>query len=250
MKLVSWNVNGFRAVLDKGFADFFTSVNADIFAIQETKLQPEQAKFTPDGYFRYLSSAEKKGYSGTAVFTKNEPIDVKYGIDGKYSDEGRRITLEFPKFYFVNSYTPNSQNELKRLPYRMNYEDDLRGYLVSMSKNKPVILAGDLNVARSELDLKNPKSNIGNPGFSYEERAKIAELLSCGFTDTYRYFYPNKADAYTWWSYMFNSREKNVGWRIDYFITSDVLNDRLIDAEIHSDIYGSDHCPISLNIDL
>ncbi len=250
MKFVSWNVNGFRAVLEKGFADFFTAADADIFAIQETKLQPEQAKFAPMGYLRYFSSAEKKGYSGTAVYTKHEPIDVRYGIDGKYTDEGRLITLEFDEFYFVNSYTPNSRYELKRLPYRMEYEDDLREYLTGIAENKPVILAGDLNVARNELDLKNPKSNIGNPGYSYEERAKISELLSSGFTDTFRFFYPDKADAYTWWSYMFNSREKNVGWRIDYFITSESLNDKLADAEIYSDIYGSDHCPIGLSINL
>lgn len=250
MKLVSWNVNGFRAVLEKGFADFFESVNADIFAIQETKLQPEQAKFAPDGYYRYLSSAEKKGYSGTAVYAKKEPINVFYGIDGKYSDEGRLITLEYEDFYFICSYTPNSQQELKRLAYRMEFEDDLRAYMTELNTKKPVILTGDLNVARTERDLKNPKTNVGNPGFSYEERAKMHELLSAGFTDTFRYFYPDKTDAYTWWSYMFKAREKNTGWRIDYFITSESLNEKLRDAMIYSDVYGSDHCPVGLEIDL
>lgn len=250
MKFVSWNVNGFRAVLEKGFEDFFTSVNADIFALQETKLQPEQAKFAPDGYFRYFSSAQKKGYSGTAVYTKSEPISVKYGIDGKYSDEGRLITLEYDNFYFIDSYTPNSQQELKRLAYRMEFEDDLREYMTELNKTKPVVLTGDLNVAHAEIDLKNPKTNVGNPGFSYEERAKMSELLSAGFTDTFRYFYPDKTDAYTWWSYMFKAREKNTGWRIDYFITSDSLKDKLRDSVIYSDVFGSDHCPVGLEIDL
>ncbi len=250
MRFVSWNVNGFRAVLEKGFEEFFNSVDADIFALQETKLQPEQAKFMPDGYFRYLSSAEKKGYSGTAVYTKAEPIDVKYGIDGKYSDEGRLITCEYDNFYFVCSYTPNSQQELKRLAYRMEFEDDLRVYLTELNKSKPVVLCGDLNVARSEIDLKNPKTNIGNPGFSYEERAKMSQLLSSGFIDTFRYFYPDKTDAYTWWSYMFKAREKNTGWRIDYFITSNDLGDKLRDSLIYSEVYGSDHCPVGLEIEL
>ena len=250
MKFVSWNVNGFRAVLEKGFEDFFTSVDADIFALQETKLQPEQAKFAPDGYFRYFSSAQKKGYSGTAVYTKSEPINVEYGIDGKYSDEGRLITLEYDNFYFINSYTPNSQQELKRLAYRMEFEDDLREYMTELNKTKPVVLTGDLNVARTEIDLKNPKTNVGNPGFSYEERAKMSELLSAGFTDTFRYFYPDKTDAYTWWSYMFKAREKNTGWRIDYFITSDSLKEKLRGSVIYSDVYGSDHCPVGLEIEL
>lgn len=250
MKFVSWNVNGFRAVLEKGFEDFFTSVDADIFALQETKLQPEQAKFAPDGYFRYFSSAQKKGYSGTAIYTKSEPMNVKYGIDGKYSDEGRLITLEYDNFYFIDSYTPNSQQELKRLAYRMEFEDDLREYMTELNKTKPVVLTGDLNVAHNEIDLKNSKSNVGNPGFSYEERAKMSELLSAGFTDTFRYFYPDKTDAYTWWSYMFKAREKNTGWRIDYFITSDSLKDKLRDSVIYSDVYGSDHCPVGLEIEL
>ena len=250
MKLVSWNVNGFRAVIGKGFAEFFDSVDADIFSIQETKLQPEQAEFERAGYFRYLSSAVKKGYSGTAVYTKIKPDTVSYGIDGKYSDEGRLITLDFPAFYLVNSYTPNSQHELKRLAYRMEFEDDLRHYLTALDKTKPVILCGDLNVARNEIDLKNPKNNVGNPGFSNEERGKINELLTAGFTDTYRYFYPEKADMYTWWSYMFKSREKNIGWRIDYFITSNSLNDKLKDAVIYTDVMGSDHCPVGLEIEL
>ena len=250
MKFVSWNVNGFRSVLEKGFEDFFTSADADIFALQETKLQPEQAKFAPDGYFRYFSSAQKKGYSGTAVYTKVEPTNVKYGIDGKYSDEGRLITLEYDNFYFIDSYTSNSQQELKRLAYRMEFEDDLREYMTELNKTKPVVLTGDLNVAHAEIDLKNPKTNVGNPGFSYEERAKMSELLSVGFTDTFRYFYPDKTDAYTWWSYMFKAREKNTGWRIDYFITSDSLKDKLRDSVIYSDVFGSDHCPVGLEIDL
>ncbi|MGN1408693.1 MAG: exodeoxyribonuclease III [Eubacteriales bacterium] len=250
MKLVSWNVNGFRAVIGKGFAEFFDSADADIFSIQETKLQPEQAEFEREGYFRYLSSAVKKGYSGTAVYTKIKPDEVYYGIDGKYSDEGRLITLEFPAFFLVNSYTPNSQHELKRLDYRMEFEDDLRHYLTALDKTKPVILCGDLNVARNEIDLKNPKNNVGNPGFSNEERGKISELLGAGFTDTYRYFYPDKADMYTWWSYMFKAREKNIGWRIDYFITSASLNDKLKDAVIYTDVMGSDHCPVGLEIEL
>ncbi len=250
MKLVSWNVNGFRAVLNKGFSDFFDSVNADIFSIQETKLQPEQAEFEREGYYRYLSSAEKKGYSGTAVYTKLKPDAVYYGIDGKYSDEGRLITLEFPEFYHITSYTPNSQHELKRLDYRMTFEDDLREYMKALDKSKPVILCGDLNVAKEEIDLRYPKNNVGNPGFSDEERAKIRALLDSGFTDTYRYFYPDKTDAYTWWSYMFKAREKNNGWRIDYYITSCRLRNKLAAAEIYSDIMGSDHCPVGLTINL
>ncbi len=250
MKLVSWNVNGFRAVLNKGFSDFFDSVNADIFSIQETKLQPEQAEFEREGYYHYLSSAEKKGYSGTAVYTKIKPDAVYYGIDGKYSDEGRLITLEFSKFYHITSYTPNSQHELKRLDYRMGFEDDLCAYMTSLDKSKPVILCGDLNVAKEEIDLKFPKNNIGNPGFSNEERAKMHALLDSGFIDTYRYFYPDKTEAYTWWSYMFKAREKNNGWRIDYYITSDRLRDKLIAAAIYSDVMGSDHCPVGLTVNL
>ncbi len=249
MKLVSWNVNGFRACLSKGFADFFDSVDADIFCIQETKMQPEQADFERLGYTQYFSSAIKKGYSGTAIFTKREPISVAYGIDGKYSDEGRLITLEFPEFWLVNSYTPNAQRELARLNFRMEFEDDLRAYLSSLDRAKPVVLCGDLNVAHNEIDLKNPKSNIGNAGFSYEERGKMSELLEAGFVDSFRYLYPDRKDAYTWWSYMFKSRERNVGWRIDYFIVSDRAKEKIEEAVIYPEIMGSDHCPVGLTVD-
>ncbi len=249
MKLVSWNVNGFRACLTKGFEDFFDSVNADIFCIQETKMQPEQADFEREGYVAYYSSAIKKGYSGTAIFTRHEPLSVAYGIDGKYSDEGRLITLEFPEFYLVNSYTPNAQRELARLDYRMEFEDDLRAYLSSLDRVKPVALCGDLNVAHCEIDLKNPKSNIGNAGFSYEERRKMDELLAAGFVDSFRYLYPDRTDAYTWWSYMFKSRERNIGWRIDYFIVSDRAKEKISDAVIYPEIMGSDHCPVGLTVD-
>ncbi len=250
-KFISWNVNGFRAVLSKGFADFFTSVNADIFSIQETKMQPGQADFDHPGYFEYYSSAIKKGYSGTAVFTKEEPDNIFYGIgaEQKYTDEGRLITLEYPGFYLVNSYTPNAQRELTRLDYRMVFEDDLRGYLSELSGKKPVILCGDLNVAHNEIDLKNPKTNVGNAGFTNEERGKMTELLAAGFTDTFRYLYPDRTDAYTWWSYMFKSRERNTGWRIDYFIVSDSLRERVKDAVIYPDVMGSDHCPVGLDIE-
>lgn len=250
MKLVSWNVNGFRSCLTKGFGDFFDSVDADIFCIQETKMQPDQAEFSRDGYTAFFSSAVKKGYSGTAIFTRIAPISVKYGIDGKYSDEGRLITLEFEKFYLVNSYTPNAQRELARIDYRMEFEDDLRAYLSELDRSKPVILCGDLNVAHNEIDLKNPKSNIGNAGFSYEERGKMDELLGAGFCDSFRYLYPDKTDAYTWWSYMFKSRERNVGWRIDYFITSDRAKEQISEAVIYADVMGSDHCPVGLTIEL
>ena len=249
MKFVSWNINGFRAALGKGFGDFFDTVDADIFAIQETKMQPGQAEFEREGYRVYYSSAEKKGYSGTAVFTRLEPMQVLYGIDGKYNDEGRLITLEFQDFWFVTSYTPNAQRELARIDYRMEFEDDLRAYLTELDKTKPVILCGDLNVAHNEIDLKNPKSNVGNAGFSDEERGKFRELLGAGFTDSFRYFYPDKEGMYTWWSYMFKSREKNVGWRIDYFVVSDRLQSRLTDAKIYSDVMGSDHCPVGLEIE-
>lgn len=250
MKLVSWNVNGFRSCLTKGFGDFFDSVDADIFCIQETKMQPDQAEFLRDGYTAYFSSAQKKGYSGTAIFTKIEPLSVRYGIDGKYSDEGRLITLEFDSFYLVNSYTPNAQRELARIDYRMEFEDDLRAYLSELDRSKPVILCGDLNVAHNEIDLKNPKSNIGNAGFSYEERGKMDELLGAGLVDSFRYLYPDKADAYTWWSYMFKSRERNVGWRIDYFIVSDRVREQIREAVIYADVMGSDHCPVGLTIEL
>ena len=250
MKLVSWNVNGFRSCLTKGFGDFFDSVDADIFCIQETKMQPDQAEFSREGYTAFFSSAVKKGYSGTAIFTRIAPISVKYGVDGKYSDEGRLITLEFDSFYLVNSYTPNVQRELARIDYRMEFEDDLRAYLSELDRSKPVILCGDLNVAHNEIDLKNPKSNIGNAGFSYEERGKMDELLGAGFCDSFRYLYPDKTDAYTWWSYMFKSRERNVGWRIDYFITSDRAKEQIREAVIYADVMGSDHCPVGLTIAL
>ena len=250
MKLVSWNVNGFRSCLTKGFGDFFDSVDADIFCIQETKMQPDQAEFSREGYTAFFSSAVKKGYSGTAIFTRIAPISVKYGVDGKYSDEGRLITLEFDSFYLVNSYTPNAQRELARIDYRMEFEDDLRAYLSELDRSKPVILCGDLNVAHNEIDLKNPKSNIGNAGFSYEERGKMDELLGAGFCDSFRYLYPDKTDAYTWWSYMFKSRERNVGWRIDYFITSDRAKEQIREAVIYADVMGSDHCPVGLTIAL
>ena len=248
MKFVSWNVNGFRAVLEKGFEDFFTSADADIFALQVTKLQPEQAKFAPDGYFRYFSSAQKKGYSGTAVYTKVEPTNVKYGIDGKYSDEGRLITLEYDNFYFIDSYTPNSQQELKRLAYRMEFEDDLREYMTELNKTKPVVLTGDLNVAHAEIDLKNPKTNRMNAGFTDQEREKFQTLLDAGFIDTFRYFYPEQENIYSWWSYRFKAREKNAGWRIDYFLASERLADKLSGAKIHTEIFGSDHCPVEVTI--
>lgn len=251
-KLISWNVNGFRSVLGKGFADFFASENADIFSVQETKMQPGQAEFDHTGYFAYYSSAVKKGYSGTAVFTKEEPDNVFYGIgeDGKYNDEGRLITLEYPAFYLVNSYTPNAQRELTRLDYRMVFEDDLRAYLSGLSEKKPVVLCGDLNVAHNEIDLKNPKTNVGNAGFTNEERGKMTELLAAGFTDSFRHLYPDREGAYTWWSYMFKSRERNTGWRIDYFIVSDSIRSNINDALIYADIMGSDHCPVGLLLDL
>ncbi len=248
MKLISWNVNGFRSVLSKGFGDFFDEADADVFCIQETKMQPGQAEFERAGFTAYYSSAEKKGYSGTAVFTRAEPLSVTYGIDGKYSDEGRVITLEFPGFYLVNSYTPNAQRELTRLGYRMIYEDDLRAYLTQLDSTKPVVLCGDLNVAHEEIDIKNAKSNIGNAGFTYEERGKMTELLSAGFADSFRSLYPDRRDAYTWWSYMFKARERNTGWRIDYFIVSDRLKERIVDAVIYPEVLGSDHCPVGLEL--
>ena len=249
MKFVSWNVNGFRAVLGKGFADAFSALDADIFCIQETKMQPGQADFAPEDYFSYWHSAEKKGYSGTAVFTKKEPLSVSYGINGKHTDEGRVITLEYPKFYFVGAYVPNAQDGLRRIGYRMEYEDDLRAYLVGLDKIKPVVYCGDLNVAHNEIDLKNPKTNIGNPGFSYEERGKLGELLSSGFTDTFRYLYPDTV-RYSWWSYRMQARVRNIGWRIDYFLVSDRLRGRIAGADILCDVMGSDHCPVTLDIEL
>ncbi len=248
MKFVSWNVNGLRACLEKGFADFFNKADADFFCIQETKLQKEQMPFYPDGYHTYLSCAEKKGYSGTAIFAKHEPMSVTYGIDGAYNDEGRVITLEYDSFYLVNCYVPNSQDGLKRLDYRMEFEDIMRNYLKSLSENKSVIYCGDLNVAHEEIDLKNPKTNHQNAGFTDEERGKFTMLLNEGFTDTYRSKYPDKAEAYSWWSYRFKSRERNAGWRIDYFVVSDDLKDKIKNAEIYADILGSDHCPVGIEI--
>ena len=250
MKLISWNVNGFRACLKKGYEDFFNAIDADIFCIQETKMQPEQADFAPEGYSIYFNSAIKKGYSGTAVFSKVEPLSVSYGINGLHNDEGRLITLEYDNFYLVNCYTPNAQSELARLDYRMEFEDDFRGYLSDLNKQKPVILCGDLNVAHREIDLKNPKTNVGNPGFSDEEREKFTKLLEAGFTDSFRYLYPDVTDAYSWWSYRFKAREKNIGWRIDYFVVSNDVKDNIKDAKIYPEILGSDHCPVGLEIDL
>lgn len=246
MKLISWNVNGFRACLKKGFEDFFKTADADIFCLQETKMQPEQADFSPEGYFKYFNSAEKKGYSGTAVYTKREPLAVTFGINGAHTDEGRVITCEYEDFYFVCCYVPNAQDELKRIDYRMQFEDDMREYLVSLDKKKPVIYTGDLNVAHEEIDLKNPKPNMGKAGFSDEERGKMTELLAAGFADTFRRLYPDLTGVYSWWSYRFNSRANNAGWRIDYFIVSDRLMDRVEDSLILTDIEGSDHCPVEL----
>lgn len=249
MKLISWNVNGLRACMNKGFKEFFAEVEADIFCIQETKMQPEQAEISLDGYQQYWNSAIKKGYSGTAVFTKKEPITVAYDLGmEKHNDEGRAITLEFEDFYLVTAYTPNAQRGLARLDYRMEWEDDFRRYLVELDKKKPVILCGDLNVAHQEIDLKNAKSNVGNAGFSDEERGKMTELLESGFVDSFRYLYPEVTGAYTWWSYMFHARENNAGWRIDYFVVSDKLKDKIEDSKIHSEIMGSDHCPVELDI--
>ena len=250
MKLVSWNVNGIRAVLTKGFEDFFKNVNADIFCIQETKCQEGQVELEFEGYQSFWNSAEKKGYSGTAIFTKIKPLSVKFGIGIEEHDkEGRVITLEFKDFYMVNIYTPNSKRELERLDYRQIWEDEIRKYLLKLNKTKPVIMCGDLNVAHKEIDLKNPKTNTHNAGFTLEERNKMTELLNSGFIDTFRYLYPDKTDCYTWWSYMRKAREKNVGWRIDYFIVSDSIKDKIKEANIYQEIMGSDHCPIGLEID-
>lgn len=249
MKLVSWNVNGLRACVKKGFLDYFKEVDADIFCVQETKLQEGQIDLDLEGYYDYWNYAEKKGYSGTAVFTKDKPLSIKYGLGIEEHDkEGRVITLEYEEFYLVNVYTPNSQRELARLDYRMIWEDDFREHLKELDKIKPVILCGDLNVAHKEIDLKNPSSNRKNAGFTDEERGKMTELLESGFIDSFRYFYPEKEDAYTWWSYITRARERNAGWRIDYFIVSEKLKDKLKDAQIHSEIMGSDHCPVFLEI--
>lgn len=251
MKMISWNVNGLRACMNKGFMDFFESVNADIFCLQETKLQQGQIDFAPEGYHCYWNYADKKGYSGTAVFTKAEPISVQYGMGIDVHDhEGRVITLEFDSFYFVTVYVPNSKRELERLDYRMQWEDDFREFINSLNQTKPVVFCGDLNVAHKEIDLKNPKTNHRNAGFTDEEREKMTLMLESGYTDTFRYFYPDLTGAYSWWSYMFKAREKNAGWRIDYFITSKSLDDKLQYAKIHADVFGSDHCPVELDIDL
>ena len=251
LKMVSWNVNGLRACVTKGFVDIFNKLDADIFCLQETKLQEGQIDLSLEGYYQYWNYAEKKGYSGTAIFTKKEPLAVTNGIGiDDHNTEGRVITLEFEDFFFVTCYTPNSQNELKRLDYRMKWEDDFREYLLRLNKKKPVILCGDLNVAHNEIDLKNPKTNRKNAGFSDEEREKMTTLLNSGFTDSFRYLYPDKEGIYSWWSYRFNARKNNAGWRIDYFITSDSIKDKIIDSKIHTDIMGSDHCPVELDIDL
>lgn len=250
MKLVSWNVNGLRAIYKKGFEEAFKSLNADIFCIQETKMQEGQIELDLQGYHQYYNYAERKGYSGTAIFTKKEPLNVTYGIGIEEHDkEGRAITLEFDKFYMVNCYTPNSGRELARLEYRMTWEDEFKAYLIKLDKQKPVIICGDLNVAHTEIDLKNPKSNRKNAGFTDEERSKIDNLLNSGFTDTFRKIYPNKEGAYTWWSYMFNARANNAGWRIDYFLVSDRISKNIKDAYIYSEIMGSDHCPVGLEIE-
>lgn len=247
MKFISWNVNGIRACMTKGFMDFFKEVDADIFCLQETKLQAGQIDMNLEGYHQYWNYAEKKGYSGTAIFTKKEPISVAYGLGIEEHDkEGRVITLEFNDFYFITVYTPNSQTELARLSYRMTWEDDFKKYLKKLEEKKPVIFCGDLNVAHKEIDLKNPKTNRKNAGFTDEERAKFTELVNDGFIDTFRYFYPEMEGIYSWWSYRFKAREKNAGWRIDYFMVSSSLKDRLESAKIHTEIYGSDHCPVEL----
>ena len=255
MKLISWNVNGLRAVITKGFKDFFEEINADIFCIQETKMQEEQIEDNIKEIFKqyncYWNSAEKKGYSGTAVFSKKKPLKVTYGIGIEEHDkEGRVITLEFEKFYLVNCYTPNSKRELERLEYRMVWENEFRKYLVELNKSKPVVICGDLNVAHEEIDLKNPKTNRRNAGFTDEERGKMTELLDSGFTDTFRYLYPNKTECYSWWSYMFKAREKNAGWRIDYFLVSKSIENKIKESYIFSDVMGSDHCPVGLDLDI
>ena len=250
MKFISWNVNGLRAVMTKGFKDIFDGLDADIFCLQETKLQEGQIDFAPDGYHCYWNYAEKKGYSGTAVFTKQKPLNVTLGMGiEKHDKEGRLITLEFEDFYFITVYVPNSQDELKRLDYRMKWEDDFLDYINKLQEKKPVIYCGDLNVAHKEIDLKNPKTNRKNAGFTDEERGKFTNIMEAGYIDTFRHFYPDLEGAYSWWSYRFQARAKNAGWRIDYFITSDSLASRLKGAKIHSDIFGSDHCPVELTIE-
>lgn len=249
MKLISWNVNGIRACVQKGFMDSFNELDADVFCIQESKLSEGQLVLDMPGYHQYWNYAQKKGYSGTAVFTKKEPLNVSYGLGiEEHDNEGRVITLEYDTFYLVTVYTPNSQSELKRLEYRMKWEDDFKAYLKRLEENKPVIVCGDLNVAHQEIDLKNPKTNRMNAGFTDEERQKMTELLDSGFIDTFRYFYPDRTDIYSWWSYRFSARQKNAGWRIDYFLVSESLKDKLTGADIHTEILGSDHCPVELDI--
>ena len=251
MKLVSWNVNGIRACITKGFIENFQNMDADIFCLQETKVSPGQIELELPGYYQYWNYAEKKGYSGTAIFTKTEPLSVTYGIGIEEHDkEGRVITAEYEEFYFVTVYTPNSQNELARLPYRMQWEDDFLKYIKKLEANKPVIFAGDLNVAHKEIDLKNPKTNRKNAGFTDEEREKMTKAIESGFIDTFRYFYPEQEGIYSWWSYRFKAREKNAGWRIDYFMVSECMKEKLKGAKIHTDIFGSDHCPVELEIEI
>lgn len=251
MKLVSWNVNGIRACVQKGFEDTFKTLDADIFCIQESKMQAGQLDLSLDGYYQYWNYAEKKGYSGTAIFTKQEPVQVSYGMNMEEHDkEGRVITLEFDTFYMVTVYTPNSQNELARLNYRMEWEDAFRNYLLVLNQKKPLIVCGDMNVAHREIDLKNPKTNRKNAGFTDEERGKFTELLKSGFVDTYRYLYPDTEGVYSWWSYRFSARAKNAGWRIDYFLVSDTVKDKIQEAKIHMEIMGSDHCPVELEINI
>lgn len=251
MKFISWNVNGIRACVQKGFQDFFNEIDADIFCLQETKMQEGQLELDLPGYHQYWNYAEKKGYSGTAIFTKHEPLNVSYGIGIEEHDhEGRVITLEYPEYYMITVYVPNSQNELARLPYRMKWEEDFLAYLKKLEEKKPVIFCGDLNVAHKEIDLKNPKTNRKNAGFTDEERGCFTRLVENGFVDTFRYFYPDQKDIYSWWSYRFSARAKNAGWRIDYFCVSESLKDKLRDAKIHTEILGSDHCPVELDIDL
>ncbi len=251
MKLISWNVNGIRACVQKGFLDFFENINADIFCIQESKMQEGQLDLDLNGYYQYWNYAQKKGYSGTAIFSKQEAISVQNGIGiEEHDNEGRVITLEFNDFYMITVYTPNSKEELARLEYRLNWEEDFKSYLKHLEESKPVIVCGDLNVAHEEIDLKNPKTNRKNAGFTDEERGKFTQLLEAGFIDTFRYLYPNQADIYSWWSYRFSARSKNAGWRIDYFLTSLILASKIKEAKIHTDILGSDHCPVELEIDL
>ena len=251
LKLISWNVNGLRACCDKGFRKSFERLDADFFCLQETKMQAGQLDLQFEGYQSYWNYAEKKGYSGTAIFTRHQPLSVAYGIGVEEHDhEGRVITLEMEKFYLITVYVPNSQDELRRLAYRMTWEDAFLSYLKKLEEKKPVVVCGDLNVAHQEIDLKNPKSNRKNAGFTDEERAKFTTWLNAGFTDTFRYFYPDQKEIYSWWSYRFKAREKNAGWRIDYFVTSASLNDKLVDAKIHTDVFGSDHCPVELTLDI